>query len=177
MKINTLQKLYVHSLKDAFSAEKQIVKAFPKMIKAVKSPELKASFQKHLDESQEHVRRLEGIFEMLSMSAGRQKCKSTEGMLLEIEEFMENTESNSDVMDVGLIAAVQLIEHSEIASYGSLVQFAKMLGDNEVVKILNKTLKEEKDVDERLTMISKNIMGKAAAEQKRRGSEPQQPSM
>ncbi len=130
MKINTVQKLYVHSLKDVFSAEKQIVKAFPKMIKAVKNTDLKASFQTHFEESQEHVRRLEQVFGMLEMSPGRQKCKSLEGMLTEIEEFMDNSESNSDVMDLGLIAAIQLIEHYEISSYGTLMQYAKMMGDN-----------------------------------------------
>ncbi len=177
MKINTIQKLYVHSLKDVFSAEKQIVKAFPKMIKAVNNAELKASFQKHLVESQEHVRRLEEVFETLNMSAGRHKCKTIEGMISETDEFMESAEDNTDVMDIGLIAAAQLIEHYEISSYGTLIQYAKMMGDSEVVKILSKTFKEEKEVDDTLTTLAKKLLAKATADQKRRGSEPQQPSM
>lgn len=178
MKITSFQKLYVHSLKDIFNAEKQIVKALPKMIKAATNPDLKTCFQDHLKESQEHVTRLERIFENMNMSGGRQKCKAMEGIINEAEDFMDSAESGSDVMDAGLIAAAQLIEHYEIASYGALVQFAKICGDNEAAKLLSMTLKEEKAADQKLTNIAEKSVNRAAAGQgSRRGGEPQQPSM
>lgn len=178
MKINTFQKLYIHSLKDVYSAEKQIVKALPKMVKAATNPELKTCFQDHLTESQEQVKRLEQIFDMMNMSGGRQKCKSMEGMITEAEDFMDSAESGSAVMDAGLIACAQLIEHYEIASYGAVVQFAKLCGENEAAKLLMMTLKEEKNADQKLTTIAEKSVNRDAANKgTRRGSEPQQPSM
>lgn len=151
---NSLQELYVEQLKDLYSAETQLVKALPKMAKAAKSQELRSGFEKHLEQTKEHVQRLEEIFSNLDESPKGKKCRGMEGLVEEGEEVIEE-ESSSEALDAGLIAAAQRVEHYEIAGYGSVRSFAELLGDNEAVNLLQQTLDEEKETDEKLTELSK----------------------
>ena len=127
MDMSTLQDLYLDELRDLLSAEGQIIKALPKMAKKAKTPELANAFKTHLEESKGHVERLHKIFEMLGAKPRPKKCKGIEGILEEGKEFMD--EAEDDVMDAGLIASAQRVEHYEMAAYGTLRTYAKLLGD------------------------------------------------
>lgn len=159
---NSLQELYIEQLKDLYSAESQLVKALPKMAKAAKAQELRDGFEKHLEQTKEHVRRLEQIFSNLDESPKGKKCRGMEGLVEEGEEVIEE-ESSSDALDAGLIAAAQRVEHYEIAGYGSVRSFAELLGDNRAVNLLQQTLDEERATDEKLTELSKEANQQAMA--------------
>jgi len=159
---NSLQELYVEQLKDLYSAESQLVKALPKMARAAKSQELRDGFEKHLEQTKEHVQRLEQIFGSLNESPKGKKCRGMEGLVEEGEEVIEE-ESSSEALDAGLIAAAQRVEHYEIAGYGSVRSYAELLGDDEAVNLLQQTLDEEKETDEKLTELSKKANQQAMA--------------
>jgi ferritin-like metal-binding protein YciE len=156
MKMESLQELYIHGLKDLYSAEKQIVRALPKMIKAADSDELRAGFEQHLEETQEQVNRLEQIFNELGVSPRGKKCVGMEGLIEEGKELMEE-DAEPEVLDAGLIAAAQHIEHYEIAGYGCVRTYAELLGYNDAAKMLQKTLDEESATDEKLNQLAQSI--------------------
>ena len=156
MDMESLRDLYVEELKDLYSAENQIIKALPKMIKAASSPDLKAGFEKHLEQTRGQVERLEKIFKQLDESPKGKKCKGMEGLLEEGKELMEE-DAEPEVLDAGLIAAAQHVEHYEIAGYGCVRTYADLLGEKAAVKLLQQTLDEEKDTDQKLTMIARSI--------------------
>ena len=157
MKLNTLETLYVEELRDLYNAENQLLKALPKMAKTASSPELKQAFEEHLDQTQEHVDRLEEIFDKLGQSPKGKKCKAMEGLIEEGSEILEEEGENS-VIDAGIIAAAQKVEHYEIASYGTVRAFANMLGEEDAAELLQQTLDEEGETDKRLTELAEEIV-------------------
>jgi len=160
MEMESLRELYIDELKDLYSAENQIIKALPKMIKAASSPKLKAGFEEHLQQTRNQVERLEKIFKELDESPKGKKCKGMEGLIEEGKELMEE-DAEPEVLDAGLIAAAQHVEHYEIAGYGCVRTYAELLGDKNAVKLLQQTLDEEKTTDEKLTALAKSINIKA----------------
>jgi ferritin-like metal-binding protein YciE len=161
MQLETLKDLYVEELKDLYNAEKQIVKALPKMIKATKHPELKAAFKTHLQQTGEHARRIEQICEELGVSPRGKKCVGMEGLIEEGSELIKE-KPDDDVLDAGLISAAQRVEHYEIAGYGTARTFAQRLGDERSVQLLEQTLDEEKETDSKLTQIAESAVNPAA---------------
>jgi ferritin-like metal-binding protein YciE len=155
MEIDSLKKLYVEQLKDVFSAEKQLVQALPKMAKGSTHPQLRAAFEQHLEQTREHVARLEKVFELIEKPARAKKCKAMEGLIEEGKEVLEE-DMEDDVRDAALIAAAQRVEHYEIAAYGTLRTYANLLGETQAVKILQTTLDEEGDTDKKLTQLAES---------------------
>lgn len=153
---SALQKLFLDEIKDIYWAEKHLVKNLPKMRKAATTEELQNAIADHLEVTQEHVSRLEQVFELLGARAQGKKCEAMEGLVMEGQSVIEETEDGSATRDVGIIIAAQKVEHYEIATYGGLVQLAKTLGMDEVADILGQTLAEEKEADELLTEIAEN---------------------
>ncbi|HWB05594.1 MAG TPA: ferritin-like domain-containing protein [Verrucomicrobiales bacterium] len=163
MQIETLRDLLIHELKDLYSAEKQLVKALPKVAKAATNTDLKAGVEQHLEETKEHVNRLEQIFERLGTSSRGPKCKGMEGLIEESATLIED-EPEEEVLDAGLICGSQKIEHYEIAGYGCARAFAELLGEEEVMELLQQTLDEEKATDEKLTALALTAVNVAAAD-------------
>jgi len=151
-----LKELYVDELKDIYSAETQLVKALPKMAKAANSEDLRGGFEEHLEQTKEHVERLKQIFTRLGEAPTGKKCKGMEGLISEGSETMDE-DYEDDLMDAALIAAAQRVEHYEIAAYGTVRTFAELLGEKDAVKLLEQTLKEEKETDEKLTDLAGEI--------------------
>jgi len=151
-----LRELYIDELKDLYSAENQLVKALPKMAKASSSDELREGFNEHLEQTKEHVQRLEQIFDMLGESPKGKKCAGMEGLIEEGSEVIEDDFEGS-VMDTALIGAAQRVEHYEIAAYGTVRAFAEILEETEHVSLLEETLEEEKATDEKLTELASQI--------------------
>ena len=143
-------------MKDIYWAEKNLLKALPKMQKASTTSELQAAFEDHRNVTEEQVSRLEQAFEMMGKKAQAKKCDAMEGLIKEAESVIEETEKGSMTRDVALIMAAQKVEHYEIAAYGSLVQLAKTMGNDEVADLLQTSLDEEKETDELLTSIAEN---------------------
>lgn len=160
MQENSLQELYVEQLRDLYNAENQLVKALPKMAKAAQSEALRQGFEHHLEQTKGHVDRLEQIFGARDQSPKGRKCAGMEGLLEEGEEVIKE-QSSSDALDAGLIASAQRVEHYEIAAYGTVRSFAELLGENEAVELLQQTLDEEKETDEKLTELSKEVNAQA----------------
>jgi ferritin-like metal-binding protein YciE len=160
MNVETLEDLFLDELKDLYSAEKQITKALPKMVKAASASDLSAAFQHHLEETKGHVERLEQIFEMLGKRGTGKTCEGMKGVLEEGSEAISDIEKGP-VRDAGLIAAAQRVEHYEMAGYGTVRSMAKLLGKQEMVSLLEQTLEEEKAADEKLTQISRTVNQKA----------------
>ena len=160
-----LEKLFTDSLKDIYWAEKQLTKALPKMKKKATTSELKSAIEEHLAQTEQHVSRLEQVFNLCGKKAQAKKCDAMEGLIKESESVIDDTEDNSMTRDAGLIMAAQKVEHYEIATYGSLVQFAKTLGMDEVAELLHKTLDEEKHADEKLTEIAEWQVNQAAEQE------------
>jgi ferritin-like metal-binding protein YciE len=156
MKQNTLKELYLDELRDLYDAEQQLVKALPKMAKASTSPELRSGFEEHLEQTKGHVQRLEQIFEELGEPAKGKKCKGMAGLVAEGAEMMDE-DFEDKVMDAGLISAAQRVEHYEIAAYGTVRTFANLLGESEAESLLETTLNEEKETDQKLTEASQQI--------------------
>ena len=156
MGVENMEELMLDELKDLYSAEKQIVKALPKMAKACESDELKQAFQTHLEETKGHVERLDEIFEALGKSSRGKTCRGMQGLLEEGSEMLEEIEKGG-VRDAALISAAQRVEHYEIAAYGSVREYAKLLGKKQIVSLLEETLEEEKATDEKLTSISQQV--------------------
>lgn len=151
-----LKELFIDELKDIYWAEKHLSKALPKMRKAATSQELSDAFEQHLSETEEQIARVEQVFEMLDMTAKAKKCEAMEGLVKEAQELMEELPKGTMVRDAGLIIAAQKVEHYEIAAYGSLVQLAKTMGQNEIANVLAQTLAEEKSTDEKLTQLAES---------------------
>lgn len=163
MKINTLQDLYIEELRDIYNAENQLVKALPKVAQAATSDELRTAVEDHLEQTKEHVERLDQIFESLGESSKGKKCKAMEGLVEECSELLEEDIAES-VLDAALIAAAQRVEHYEIAVYGTLATFAKLLGREDDADLLGQTLDEEKEADETLTDIAESTINAEASE-------------
>ena len=162
MQLETLQDLYIHELKDLYSAENQLIRALPKMAKAAKNQELAAGFQEHLEQTKEHAARIEKILARHKKSTRGSRCKGMEGIIAEGAEMVEE-QADPEVKDAGLIAAAQRVEHYEMAGYGTARTYAEMLGDNEGAKLLQITLQEEVATDEKLTKLAKSSVNIAAA--------------
>jgi ferritin-like metal-binding protein YciE len=156
MSVESIDDLFLDELKDLYSAEKQITKALPKMVKAASTPELSQAFSSHLEETKGHVERLEKIFEMLGKRGTGKTCEGMKGVLEEGSEAISEIEKGP-VRDAALIGAAQRVEHYEMAGYGTVRSFAQLLGKQEMVTLLEETLSEEKAADEKLTKISKNV--------------------
>jgi ferritin-like metal-binding protein YciE len=161
MKLDSLQDLLVEQLKDLYSAENQIVKALPKMAKAATSPELRDGFEEHLEQTRKHVQRLEQICKQLGVSPKGKKCRATEGLIEEGKELM-GEDADPAVLDAGLIAAAQKVEHYEMASYGCARTWAEQLGLEDAAALLHETFEEEKATDEKLTKLAKQMINKVA---------------
>jgi ferritin-like metal-binding protein YciE len=162
MKMKTLEDLFVHELKDLHNAEKQIIKALPKMIKNCTNEDLKTALENHLEETEEQLRRIEQIFEQCQLPVRGKKCKGMEGLIEEGEEALEES-MEDDVRDAAIIAAAQRVEHYEIAGYGCARTFAEQLGHHEAAQLLQQTLEEEKAADEKLTRIAMEHINQEAA--------------
>jgi ferritin-like metal-binding protein YciE len=156
MSVKTIDELLLDELKDLYSAEMQITKALPKMAKAVTSQELRGAFESHLEETEGHVDRLDKIFDILGKSPRGKTCQGMKGLLEEGSEMMHELEKGP-IRDAALISAAQRVEHYEMAGYGSVREFATLLGQSEIASLLDKTLEEEKATDEKLTGIAKEI--------------------
>jgi ferritin-like metal-binding protein YciE len=163
MKLDSLNKLYVDELKDIYSAETQITKALPRMVKKATSPDLKAAFDAHLQETYGQIERLERIFQTLEKSPRGKKCIGMEGLLEEGKEVM-GEDIDAEVLDAALIAAAQKVEHYEISSYGTVRAYAELLGDNAAVDLLTLTLEEEVEADEKLTHLAESGINVEAME-------------
>lgn len=150
-----LKKLFIDELKDLYNAENQLVKALPKMAKASESPELKAGFEEHLEQTKGHVGRLENIFSKLGETPKGKRCKAMEGLVEEGAEAIEEYEGA--VRDAALIGGAQRVEHYEIAGYGTVIAMAKQLGESRHAQMLEETLKEEKETDAKLTSLSEKV--------------------
>lgn len=157
---DSLKELYVDELKDLFNAENQLTKALPKMAKAAAAEELRQAFEEHLEQTKGHVQRLEKIFQTLGESPKGKKCKGMEGLVEEGAEVMEEDFEGS-LMDAALIGAAQRVEHYEIAAYGTVCAFAEELGETEQASLLNETLEEEKETDEKLSKLAERINAQA----------------
>jgi ferritin-like metal-binding protein YciE len=157
-----LRELYIDELKDLYNAETQLMKALPKLAKAASSEELSQGFEEHLEQTKGHVERLEKIFESLDESPKGKKCAGMEGLVKEGSEVIDEDYEGA-VLDAALIGAAQRVEHYEIAGYGTASEFANLLGEEEHVSLLNQTLEEEKETDEKLTELAKTINSQANA--------------
>lgn len=161
MKLETLKDLYIHELKDLYSAEKQIIAALPKMVKAASHEKLAAGFKGHLEESKEHLVRLQKILTSHGQTTRVPKCEGMEGVLKEGAKMI-GEEADEEVRDAGLIAAAQRVEHYEMAGYGCARTYAELLGDKENTKLLQTTLDEEGDTDKKLTKLATSVINTAA---------------
>ncbi|WP_322974828.1 ferritin-like domain-containing protein [Pedobacter sp. MR22-3] len=165
MEDSEFHEFFVDELKDIYWAEKHLVKALPKMKKAATSEELIAAFEKHTEETQQHIQTLEQVFELLGEKAVAKKCDAMAGLLEEAEGIISDTDQGTMVRDAGLILAAQKVEHYEIATYGTLKVFAENMGHQDVADLLDQTLENEKATDVALTEIAVNsINAEAAAE-------------
>jgi ferritin-like metal-binding protein YciE len=162
MPVTDLQSLFVDTLKDTYNAEKQLVKALPKMVKKAASPELKAALENHLSETENQVTRLEEIFAELDHKATGKKCEAMEGLVKEASDLMTEVEDER-TLDAGIIMAAQSVEHYEIARYGTLITWARELDLNGVQGLLQETLDEEKAADEKLTSLAESYVNREAA--------------
>jgi len=163
MKMKTLNDLFVDQLKDLYSAENQLVKALPKMAKAASNSDLAAGFEEHLEQTREQVTRIEKICQELGVTPKGKKCVAMEGLIEEGKELLEE-DAEPAVLDAGLIAAAQKVEHYEIAAYGTVRTWAEQLGLDEAVDLLQQTLDEEKETDEKLTELAKSAVNEEAEE-------------
>lgn len=161
MSLDSLSDLFLDELRDILSAEKQLVKALPRMAKAASSPELKSGFQKHLSETEGHVERLKQIFESIGETARAKTCKAMEGLIEEGADIIKE-DAQPEVKDAALIAAAQKVEHYEIATYGTLITWAKLLGQQQTADILAMTLEEEKATDLTLSELAETDVNEAA---------------
>lgn len=162
MTVKSMDDLFLHLLKDVYHAEKQLVKALPKMAKNTKSPELKKAFETHLDETEGHVERLEKVFEILGKRAQGKPCAAMEGLVEEGKEAIDEID-DAQVLDAALLSGAQAVEHYEISRYGTLIAWANQLGLKDAAKLLDETLVEEKHADELLNKIALNQVNRQAA--------------
>ena len=160
MSVDTIEKLFIAELKDLYSAENQITKALPKMAKAATSTELKKAFENHLRETEGQIERLVEICNMIGTNPKGKSCAGMKGVLSEGSEMLEEVEAG-DVRDAALISAAQRVEHYEMAAYGTLRNYAELLGQPQAAKLLEKTLEEAKAADQKLTTISEKVNAQA----------------
>jgi ferritin-like metal-binding protein YciE len=156
MDLESLQDLYIHELKDLFSAETQLIKALPKMAEAATNPKLAKGFQTHLAETQEHAKRLEEILQSHDETTKGPKCKGMQGLIAEGADMIDE-DAEDEVRDAGLISAAQRVEHYEIAGYGTARTYAELLGDAKGAELLQETLDEENATDEKLSALASSI--------------------
>ena len=161
MKLDTLQKLYTDELRDLYNAETQLLKALPKMAKGASSQELKDAFEKHFEQTQTHVERLEEVFEQLGEKPKGKTCQAMKGLIEEGSEILEK-DGDESVLDAGIIVAAQKVEHYEIAGYGSVRTFAHLLGQNEAAELLQTTLDEESETNEILNKLAETVVNPEA---------------
>ena len=162
MKESALKELYIKELRDTYDAEKQITKALPEMAKAASSSQLRQAFEEHLQQTKNHVDRLEQIFKALGESPKGETCDGMEGLIEEGSSLIDE-DMDPEALDAGLIAAAQRVEHYEMAAYGTVRTYAKILGDTKATSLLQETLDEEKAADQKLTGLAESINVKAAA--------------
>lgn len=164
MKLESLRELFIEELQDLYSAETQIIDALPKMIEQTTSPDLKAGFTEHLEQTRRHVSRLDQIFDQLGKDVDRKDktCKGMQGIIKDNKELLKS-DAEPEVLDAGLIAGAQRVEHYEIAGYGTVRTYAQLLGRNEWMQLLEQTLQEEKDTDVKLSELSNRINLEAKA--------------
>ncbi|SPE56523.1 Protein YciF [Verrucomicrobia bacterium] len=162
--LDSLESLLLHEIKDLYHAEKQLVKALPKVIKKASSSELRNAIEQHLTETEEHVNRLEQVFEMLGQPPKAVKCQGMQGILDEAETTL-GEKGTPETLDAAIIASAQKVEHYEIASYGSVVCWASMLNRQDVKDLLSRTLEEEKQADRKLTDLAKSSVNMTASQQ------------
>lgn len=163
MKNSEFHQFFIDELKDIYWAETHLAKALPKMKKAATSEELANAFEKHTQETEQHVKTLEQVFELLEEKARGKKCDAMEGLLAEADEIIADTDKDTMVRDAGLILAAQKVEHYEIATYGTLRVFAKTMGHDEVYDLLSQTLENEKETDVALTEIAESSINEEAS--------------
>jgi ferritin-like metal-binding protein YciE len=163
MSVATAEELFIDELKDIYSAEKQAVKAFPRLAKAVQSDELKQAMQDHLEQTKGQVERLDRIFEILDKRSSGKTCEGMKGLVTEAQSQLEEIEKGP-VLDCAIIGALQRIEHYEIAAYGTVATLAEAMGQDEVKELLGETLEEEKETDERLTEVAQSVNSDALSE-------------
>lgn len=163
MKESALKELYIDELRDIYNAENQLTKALPKMAKASTSKELRAGFEEHLEQTKGHVGRLEQIFRELGEKPTGKKCKGMEGLVEEGKEMIDEQEGAT--LDAGLISAAQRVEHYEIAAYGCVRTYAHLLGEDDAAQLLEQTLREEKETDQKLTKLAEKINVEAEQEE------------
>lgn len=163
MKMKTMEDLFHETLKDIYYAERKILRALPKMARGAKSPDLKAAFQKHKDETEMQVERLQQVFELIGKPARGKTCPAIDGILEEGEEALQDF-ADSPALDASLIAAAQAVEHYEIARYGTLRRWAEVMGMKDAAKLLEQTLQEEGMTDESLTQLADGSINQAALE-------------
>jgi ferritin-like metal-binding protein YciE len=161
MELETLKDLFIHELKDLYSAENQLIKALPKMAKAATNKQLAAGFKSHLAQTKEHAKRLERILKSHDESTRGPKCKGMEGLIKEGAEIIEE-DAEDEVRDAGLISAAQRVEHYEMAGYGCARTYAELLGDRPGAKLLQTTLDEEGETDKKLTKLAKSSINLSA---------------
>ncbi len=156
MAIKTAQDFFVDELKDIYSAEKQAVRAYPKLAKAVKSAQLKEALQAHLEETKSQIERLDQVFEILEKRASGKTCEAMKGLVEETAEALEEIEKGP-ILDAALIACGQRMEHYEIAAYGTVLALARAMNHNDIAELLSQTLEEEKATDQKLTQVSEGV--------------------
>ncbi|QLE02846.1 ferritin-like domain-containing protein [Galbibacter sp. BG1] len=159
--MKTLEDLFEHQLKDLYSAESQLIEALPKMVKNAKDKKLKEAFESHLEETKNHRDRLKEICDDLDIDPKGETCKAMKGLIKEAEDFIKE-DPDQDVLNAGLIAEAQRVEHYEISGYGTAVRYAKELGHKDIAKKLQKTLDEEYEADEKLDKIAEQRLNKKA---------------
>ena len=161
MKLDSVQDLFLAELRDLHNAEEQLVEALPKMAEAASSKELKNAFTHHLEETRRHVTRLDGVFKSLQQESSGETCEAMKGLVKEGEEFIK-AKGEPEVIDAGLIGAAQRVEHYEMAGYGTARTLANRLGYNDLARILETTLTEEKAADAKLTTVAEGNVNPAA---------------
>jgi ferritin-like metal-binding protein YciE len=159
--ISTMDDLFVHTLRDIYYAEQEILKALPTMIEKATNPQLRSGFEQHLAETRNHVRRVERVFEMHGVEPQTVSCPAIKGIIKEADEIAGEV-NNKQVLDAALIAAAQAVEHYEITRYGALVSWAKQLGRSDCASVLHQNLDEEKAADQKLTRIAESKVNLAA---------------
>lgn len=160
-KVTTMEELFIDELRDLYDAETQLTKALPKMSRAAASDELREAFDEHLGQTENQIERLKRIFELVGEKPKGKKCVAMTGLIKEGDEMVSDSEE-TPVRDAGLIAAAQKVEHYEISGYGSARTHAELLGNDEAARLLEETLQEEKDTDERLTQLAENLINEEA---------------
>jgi len=163
-KLNSLETLLLHEVQDLYSAEKQLVKALPKVAKKVSSPQLRSAVEEHLQQTEQHVNRLEQVFGLLGADPKARTCKAMKGLINEADEMMSEKASPA-TRDAAIIAAAQKVEHYEIASYGTARKWAQTVGRDDITRLLDETFKEEEQTDRRLTELATSGINQKAAEQ------------